>query len=226
VGWRPAAEAGLLCLIAGWADVVGYLALDRIFAANMTGNTVLLPLALLQGAWEQAAAHALALGAFLSGAVAAAFAVRWSALVGPPLAVEAVILVALGLLDVRAPAAIGLLAFAMGVQGAAIARFGGVTLNSVAITGNLLKLADGIANLAGLTVRREPADLPIWTTALTWFAYFLGAAFGVVAWKGLEHRSFLAPAALAIVAIVIAGRTGPDAADRWRPSKARARQGR
>ena len=43
--------AGLLCAAAGFADAVGYVN-SGVFAANMTGNTVLAGLALAGGHWD------------------------------------------------------------------------------------------------------------------------------------------------------------------------------
>ena len=38
---HPYLQAGLLTIVAGIADAIGYLTMGGIFAANMTGNTVL-----------------------------------------------------------------------------------------------------------------------------------------------------------------------------------------
>ena len=57
----------LLTGVGGYVDAVSYLALGRVFTANMTGNTVLLGLALVQGDAAGAGRSALALGGFLAG---------------------------------------------------------------------------------------------------------------------------------------------------------------
>ena len=38
---RPQIQATLLTIIAGISDAVGYITMGGVFAANMTGNTVL-----------------------------------------------------------------------------------------------------------------------------------------------------------------------------------------
>ena len=58
----------LLCVACGIVDAVGYLR-HAIFAANMTGNTVLLGLALAQWQWDWALDHAFPLLVFFLGAM-------------------------------------------------------------------------------------------------------------------------------------------------------------
>jgi hypothetical protein len=59
----------LLTGVGGYVDAVSYVALGRVFTANMTGNTVLLGLSLVQGDAAGAGRSALALGGFLAGGV-------------------------------------------------------------------------------------------------------------------------------------------------------------
>lgn len=58
----------LLTLIAGMIDAVTFLGLDQVFAANMTGNLVLLGLGVAGTPTLSIAGPAVALGAFLLGA--------------------------------------------------------------------------------------------------------------------------------------------------------------
>lgn len=60
----------LLCLACGIVDAVGYL-LHGIFAANMTGNTVLLGISLAQMQWAGALGRAFPLLIFFVGAMLA-----------------------------------------------------------------------------------------------------------------------------------------------------------
>src|SRR5260370_19332964 len=66
-------RAALLCAVAGYVDGFGYLELGGVFAANMTGNTVLLTIAATRGDWDRAIVDALTLAAFLLCALAATF---------------------------------------------------------------------------------------------------------------------------------------------------------
>src|SRR5215212_11643581 len=57
----------MLSLAAGCVDAVGYLGLGQIFVANMTGNTVLLGLALGQAKGQAALRAVVALAGFIVG---------------------------------------------------------------------------------------------------------------------------------------------------------------
>jgi hypothetical protein len=50
----PALEAGLLVMIAGYADAIGFLQF-RAFAGQMTGNTILLAISIVGTNWAQVA---------------------------------------------------------------------------------------------------------------------------------------------------------------------------
>lgn len=58
----------LLTLIAGMVDAVAFLGLDQVFAANMTGNLILLGIGIAGAASVAINGPAVALGAFLLGA--------------------------------------------------------------------------------------------------------------------------------------------------------------
>jgi uncharacterized membrane protein YoaK (UPF0700 family) len=60
-----------LTFTTGIVDAVGYLGLDRVFTANMTGNVVLLGFAAAGAPGFSVAASLASLGAFLVGAVGA-----------------------------------------------------------------------------------------------------------------------------------------------------------
>jgi len=62
---------GLLCALAGSVDAAAYLLCGQIFVANMTGNTVLLGISLLQRNPKEAALRAGMVAAFLAGVIVA-----------------------------------------------------------------------------------------------------------------------------------------------------------
>src|SRR5947209_15890383 len=88
-----------LALAAGAVDAASYLGLGRVFTANMTGNTVLLGVALARGTGADAARAATALGGFCVGAAAgvgmAKTAGRWPGRATPAFGLEGVALAAL-----------------------------------------------------------------------------------------------------------------------------------
>jgi uncharacterized membrane protein YoaK (UPF0700 family) len=95
---HPLAQALLaLTFTTGLVDAVSYLALGRVFAANMTGNVVLLGFGIAGSGGLPVVAPVVSLGAFLIGAGAGGFLVRRLAgrhpiLVARGLAIEACLL--------------------------------------------------------------------------------------------------------------------------------------
>ena len=61
--------AVLLTFVAGWVDIVGYLAVYHLFTANMTGTTVHLGHDLITGQYAAAVIALSVIGAFLLGSV-------------------------------------------------------------------------------------------------------------------------------------------------------------
>src|SRR5215469_9460336 len=61
----------LLAIAAGFSDTLGYVALGRVFTANMTGNTILLGLAIGQGHVQAALRSVAALVGFAFGVLLA-----------------------------------------------------------------------------------------------------------------------------------------------------------
>ncbi len=73
---RPQIQATLLTIIAGISDAVGYITMGGVFAANMTGNTVLAGIALSEGRYPDAGRHLAPLVAFFIGAMLARLLLR------------------------------------------------------------------------------------------------------------------------------------------------------
>ena len=67
-----------LTLVTGVVDAVGYLGLDHVFTGNMTGNVVILAMALAGAANLPTLGPLVALGAFLVGAAVAGFTLQSS----------------------------------------------------------------------------------------------------------------------------------------------------
>jgi uncharacterized membrane protein YoaK (UPF0700 family) len=66
--WRQRWTLLVLAVAAASTDAISYLGLDKVFPANMTGNTVLLGIGISTGAYGHAARSAVALGGFVLGA--------------------------------------------------------------------------------------------------------------------------------------------------------------
>jgi uncharacterized membrane protein YoaK (UPF0700 family) len=117
---RDTLRATILTVIAGIADAVGYITMGGVFAANMTGNTVLAGIAAAQGNYTDAWRHLAPLFAFFLGAMLSRLLLRLSHKPTAGLLVEAALLAVVGFLPISPELAVLILAVAMGVQASAI----------------------------------------------------------------------------------------------------------
>lgn len=175
---RESAIALLLCAVAGYADAVGYLQAG-VFAANMTGNSVLLAIGLAQGQWALSAERAITVGCFFGGAVLGRLLLRWAGQrVSAPLLAEALLLGAALWSEPRHALVVWLMAAAMGVQASAMTRFNGAALSTVVMTSTLARLARAAADalVAPFGMKTPAVAEPVALLLGTWLAYALGAA--------------------------------------------------
>jgi uncharacterized membrane protein YoaK (UPF0700 family) len=199
----------LLTGAAGYVDAISYLALGRVFTANMTGNTVLLGLSLVQGDPEGAGRAMLALVGFLVGAAAGA----WIAYRGPSeegwprgvtvaLILECVLLAALAN-DQSSTLAIRVVfaAVAMGIQSAAARRLDLYGVATTFVTGTL-------TNLISLVVRHGvlPSASGHGKRLLTavWGIYVLGAMAAGMTLQVAPDLAWLVPAGVVALVVVLA----------------------
>jgi uncharacterized membrane protein YoaK (UPF0700 family) len=185
-------QACMLAVIAGYADTIGFLRFDA-FAGLMTGNTILLGISLASAQLLRAAFYGAIIGTFLAGVLLSRALLQLGAAQWMALTVTSALHVACSFLG-RGWAAL-LLALAMGMQNAAATRFGGVSLNTVFITGNLQKLGEGL--VAWLWRRRSPAPASdgVAIFGLVWLSYALGAVLGALGNAFLTYP-LLVPAAV------------------------------
>jgi uncharacterized membrane protein YoaK (UPF0700 family) len=144
----------LLTCAAGYVDAIGYQELDRVFTANMTGNTVLLGLALVEADSPAALRSGLALAGFLVGGALGACVVErsqpanvWPLPVTVALTLEWGILLAFAIgwlwsgqvfsIPTARAVLIVLSAAAMGVQSAAVRRLDVSGIATTYLTGTL-----------------------------------------------------------------------------------------
>ena len=199
----------------GIVDAVGYLGLDRVFTANMTGNVVILAMGLTGAAKLPVVGPIVALAGFVAGAITAGRALRgvpkgWSPRDTTLLTVVAVLLVAavvptIVLPDLPYPVALGLpvtalLGVAMGMQAAVARHIGVADVTTVVVTSTLAGLAfdSWLGRRTGQQwVRRLLAVVLIALGAL------VGAALLLIRfWLGLGL------AALIVVAVAVLGHLG------------------
>jgi len=160
----------MLTWVAGHMDAISYLGLGHVFTAMMTGNTVLLGLALAQGEVSAAVRSVLALVGFLAGAGVGALIVErerhhvlWPSVVTGALVLEGVILALFTVTwqltgPERSVGTVGRLILlsggAMGIQSAAVRRLGVPGIATTYITGTLTSLMVDL--VGGLRVSVEP----------------------------------------------------------------------
>jgi uncharacterized membrane protein YoaK (UPF0700 family) len=221
---RRDALLALLTVTTGVADATAFVAVGNVFSSVMTGNFVLLGIAVGSQGAALATSAGVALGGYCAGVLLGVLVAeaRWRGGGIWPAAVTLALTAELCLLGCFSlgwelngskaagwlPALLALLAAGMGVQSAAIRRFGRSTTY---LTGTLTNA------LAGLVSREESAGRLV---SLTLFlAIGAGAAAGTAALK-------LAPALLPVallgpLALVIAGQ-----AVAFRPPRQHAGRGK
>jgi uncharacterized membrane protein YoaK (UPF0700 family) len=179
-----------LSAVAGCVEVIGYLDCGSIYPGIMTGNTVQLGLTLATLQWTRFGLIAYAVGSFFVGGLLAAVLRRH--LRRPP--VELLLMAALLLIaslvrqdaGLRVLVELPLLAIAMALQGEAISKFGGVSIQTIVVTNNMVKFTDALvgrylvrprADAAGARPRLQEVLLP----GLAWLTYSVAAGSAVMA---------------------------------------------
>jgi len=200
---QPHLQATILTIVAGIADAVGYMTMGSVFAANMTGNTVLAGIAVAQSHWLDAWRHLAPLIAFFTGAMISRLLLRL--LRGPTasLIVEAALLAIVGFLPVQPEAAVMIVAMAMGLQASAITHFVGSAVSTVVVTSTLARAADAaLDRLWPGDDRPPPGVTNRRLLALTWIGYLVGAVIGALLVPLLPYP-LLVPAALLLLVLFI-----------------------
>lgn len=206
----------LLCVLAsaaGCTDAVNYIVLGHVFTANMTGNTVLLGIAIVAGKGAQVARSACALVAFCSGVALSARFVScgaragvWPRRASVALALEALLLALLGALGthfgVRSAHAywlIGLSGFAMGTQSAAVRVIDIPDVATTYITGTLTNMVMlAVAGTDGSTrPSRRRRHVTTAVAASIWGVYLAAALAGAAAADAIGVRAIWIAAAIA-----------------------------
>lgn len=185
-----------LTLVAGSLDALGYFNLGHVFVANMTGNVVLLAIALFGGDAGQATRSIWALAGFFMGALATSTLIghvpNWL-LAG----LETLFLLIAGVLLWRLPqfgptaawAAIASGSVAMGIQSRLARHFNVAGTTTTVVTTTLAQLTDDLVQFAA----RKP--VLGWRVRLMVFcAYAVGAGLAAL---GRHHL-------LVVMALVLA----------------------
>ena len=193
---RDTLRATILTVIAGIADAVGYITMGGVFAANMTGNTVLAGIAAAQRNYTDAWHHLAPLLAFFLGAMLSRLLLRLSHKPTAGLLVEAALLAVVGFLPIDPELAVLILAVAMGVQASAITHFSGSAVSTVVVTSTLARTADTVLDRLWPGEKNPlPAVTNLPLLALTWMGYLAGAVAGALLLAAMPYP-LLVPVAL------------------------------
>jgi uncharacterized membrane protein YoaK (UPF0700 family) len=233
-GWWPSpmttryALVVLLSIASGFSDALGYVALGRVFTANMTGNTILLGLAIGQGhipaALRSVAALAgYAIGILLAGMIVARRSERslWPSRVTVVVAGEALVLLVFTLWGtIASPSVTGgvmmallvvVLAMAMGMQSVALHVLGVPGVASTAISTTWISVVSALSDwilmlrrLCGGAAMRDRDPTGVRVQLLVIGSYLLAAVAAAVAVSHWQLTAAAVPTGMVMLVAVIA----------------------
>ncbi|BFT70855.1 YoaK family protein [Paenibacillus sp. P36] len=204
----------VLCLISGIVDVIGYLGLGHVFTANMTGNLVLIGIAIGQAQPLAVLRSILAFIGFVAGIALATVIVKrgreeqiWSRGVTAALGSEALLLLIAALLsyagnsDMNLYIMILLLSMGMGMQTTVARHLKVAGISTTVLTNNLANvIEDTIAHFRRVNRFTADAWLRTWAVAI----YCLGAVITALLEPHALFASIWIPVALLIGLVTMA----------------------
>jgi uncharacterized membrane protein YoaK (UPF0700 family) len=199
-----------LAAVAGYVEVVGFMDVGGIYPGIMTGNTVQLGLTFAKAQWVRLAIVGFAVALFFLGGIISSLIKR--NLRRPPLELilMAAILIIASAARLHAPLRVAvelpLLALAMAMQGETISTFGGVSLQTIVVTNNMVKFSDALVGryLPAREAKQShkvPELREVLMPGLAWLSYSVGAGAGASA-AALLQLPLLVPA---VILVFIAG---------------------
>ncbi|ARV98918.1 UPF0700 transmembrane protein YoaK [Bacillus subtilis subsp. subtilis] len=197
----------LLCLTAGIVDVIGYLSLGHVFTANMTGNIVLLGLAIGKSIQVTVFNSLTALIGFICGVIIATLMVGkaentlWPSAVTKALALEAFILFVFACLSfyrafVPVHILIILMSISMGIQTTAAKKLGIAGISSTVLTGTLASLLEDISGRLFFKKQKKTFLRDTVLRALAIILYCVGAIIVALAESDFYHFIIWVPIVL------------------------------
>jgi uncharacterized membrane protein YoaK (UPF0700 family) len=204
----------MLSVVAGSADAAGFLGLGHVFTSNMTGNLVLLGIAIGEHQWSQALKTLIVILTFAFGVMLGSRLVSnlpdlaWKKVLVRILTFEAGLIFAFAVLWANdalrdlPPHFYSLILFltvAMGLQSAAMSRLMIAGVSNTAITGTLTSLCVGIENLFRNGASRNPGQKRIVEQALVIVLYACGAMCTCLLLHFARWAIGFVPATIAVV---------------------------
>jgi uncharacterized membrane protein YoaK (UPF0700 family) len=189
-------------MIGGAADAIAYIRFGT-FVGAMSGNTILLGIDLFQNQMASAAYHLAVIATFFAAVVLAQAAKEKHLPLAPIMLATAIMLAGSDAVNGKWSALLS--AAALGLENGAVRKFGGVPVNTVFVTGDLVRLASALPQL-----RRAKGRTQIIIFSAAWCAYAVGAILGAAGTAWTSHPMVL-PAAFALLAAVVLWRLDPAA---------------
>lgn len=186
--------------LAGFVDAYSFVQFGKLFVSFMSGNTTSLGVAVAHYDADKLHQLPLVLGLFVGGVALGSllhnWAGRWSAAL-----ILAVVAALLGLAHGYPAGAVVGLTLGMGILNASVHEVGGVKVSITFVTGALVKVGAGLADL--LSGRHESWAW-LWQFML-WVAFLGGALAGATALRHLPQAALLVAAGLSLVLALAAG---------------------
>jgi uncharacterized membrane protein YoaK (UPF0700 family) len=191
-----------LSAVAGYVEVIGFMDFGGIYPGIMTGNTVQLGLTLAKAQWARFGLIGFAVALFFLGGIVASLIKRHLPKAPWGLVFMAAALVVASLVRVhtsaRIPYELPLLAFALAMQGDTISTFGGVSIQTIVVTNNMVKFSDALVGRYLMRAQpgaHRPALQEVLLPGLAWLTYSVSAGIGALAAAWLQ-APLLVPAVL------------------------------
>lgn len=178
---RQSIVAVALSGAAGFVDAFGYMTLNHVFTAQMSGNTVLVAVHALGGETAQALRQGFTIAMFVAGAVGSGVVIELALRAGirhmlaAAMALEgtclAIVALLLGSRPNGGPAGgglepgafvvlVGLTTIAMGIQNASLRMSGALRVYTTHVTGTLTKLSEDAVDWVGARLKGPAAGRP------------------------------------------------------------------
>lgn len=188
----------ILAGLSGWVDATGFLQWHGLFVSFMSGNTTTLGVLIGATHWIDALTPLSVLSAFVAGVTVGELVGGSNARQAPALVLMlvATLLGTAAIVDLHNPGlgASALLAFGMGVQSAAIHQVGSANLAVTYVTGTLVNIGRGIADV--VTGRKDWRHVVPY--GMLWLGLLLGAIGGGLVASRSEMVALLASTSLAL----------------------------
>ncbi|RUT26377.1 DUF1275 domain-containing protein [Asaia sp. W19] len=218
---RPEKEVSLavllrrvICLtfVVSVVEVTTYVDVGGIYPGIMTGNTVQLGRAVALHHWANAGSIGTAIGLFFLGCIGASLIKRFLSWPYWGLLIMAAILAVVSFIrlvpDLRLSVELPLIALALGIQGETLAKFGGVSLQTIVVTNNIVKFSEAftgryLLKWLGLVrpTDKRPALKEVALPACSWVTYVLSAMVGATIGQ-VSSLGLLLPVVVLVLTVI------------------------